>query len=370
MSDQNQTSNPVVYDVDYDTLDAYKREAMAAARETAIGLLKVGFKEISESRGESAYLIKGHGMILAFVVEGVGTLNKVAEEILELTGRSYMAQVHRANFATILNDLMSSGAYPLMANGLISVGDEEYFKNDTARKDSIQGWKDACLETGCSWGGGETQKLRDVVVSGSAVLGGAAVGIIKPIRRWIRGNVCASDRIFVAQSSGVHANGVTLVRDVAKTLGMRYATRLSGGRTFGEALLGSPHVLYGPLTQAALDAGVEIHYVSNITGHGWRKIMRLEKPFTYVIERLPEQHHIFRFIQGAAGVSDRTMYETFNMNGGVAYFVSPSHALSFSVVANQAGYPLIDVGYVEEGPRRVEMPGDIGTFESEEYQVR
>lgn len=362
--------NTIGYDVDYDILDAYKMEAMAAAKQTAQALIKVGFQEIPQSRGESVYLIKGHGMILAFVVEGVGTLNKVAEEILESTGVSYMAQIHRANFATIVNDLTASGAYPLIANGLISVGGEKYFQNPTARSDSIRGWKEACLEVGCSWGGGETQKLRDIVVPSSAVLGGAAVGFIKPVKRWVRGNIRAGDIIIVVYSSGVHANGVTMARDTADALGLRYDTKLSNGETYGEALLKAPHCLYGPLTQMALNLGIPIRYISNITGHGWRKIMRLEEPFTYVIEQLPKRHPVFNFIQEHTGATDRRMLETFNMGGGVAYFVPPSNAGAFVDTAIQSGYPAYKAGYVKKGPRRVEMPGSIGVFESEEYAVR
>ena len=362
--------NTIGYDVKYDVLDAFKREALAAAKETAKGLLRAGFKEIPQSRGESCYLIEGHGLVLGFVVEGVGTLNIIAEEILAKTGKSYMAQIHRANYATIHNDLTASGAYPLVANGLISIGGEEYFANPAARADAVRGWQEACLETGASWGGGETQKLRDIVVPNSAVLAGAAMGIIKPKKRWVRGNIKSGDVIVIVLSSGVHANGVTMTRDTANVLPLRYETELPSGQTYGEALLEAPHYLYGPLTQAALDAGIRIHYISNITGHGWRKIMRLEEDFTHVIQAVPEPHPVFRFIQEHSGATVRTMYETFNMAGGTAYWMPRDDAPIFLRLARGRGYPALKAGYSEKGPRRVHIEPIGVTFESDEYKVR
>jgi phosphoribosylformylglycinamidine cyclo-ligase len=362
--------NSISYDVNYGVLDKYKMECLAAAREISDNLLKVGFKEVPESRGESVSLIRGHGMMLAFVVEGLGTLNRVAEEILEKTGRSYMRQIHRANFATIVNDLTACGAYPLFANPLISVGDEKYFADKTARADSVRGWQRACIEVGCAWGGGETQKLRDIVVPDSAVLGGAAMGFIKPMRRYIRGNIRPGDVIVIVMSSGVHANGVTLARDAAGTFDLRYDHVLPYGTTYGEALLNAGHVLYGPLTQAVLDAKLEFHYISNITGHAWSKLMRHPEPLTYVIKTLPEPQPVFRCIQEATGSSDRRMYETFNMGGGAAYYMPRVSIGPFFAVAGNLGYLCLEAGVVEKGPRQVILPIDDGVFRSEAYQVR
>ena len=358
----------VGYDVDYSVLDAYKHEAMAAAAQTAANLLKVGFEEVKGSRGGSAYLIKGRGMILAFVVEGLGTLNLVAEEVLKLTGNSYMAQVQRANFATILNDLTASGAQPLIANSFMAVGSEDYFKNPAARADSIRGWQEGCLEVGCAWGGGETQKARDILEPGTALLAGAAIGIIKPItQRWIRGNIRHGDAIVVVHSSGIHANGLTMARDVRSKLASGYQHQLPNGQTFGEALLKALHVLYGPLTQRLLDNRVEIHYISNITGHGWRKIMRLDKKFTYSITKLPQPHPVFLFIQERTGASNRQMYETFNMGGGAAYIIPEASVRAVLDTAAHLGLKAEVAGKVTNGPRRVILTPIGETFASEDY---
>jgi phosphoribosylformylglycinamidine cyclo-ligase len=56
---------------------------------------------------------------------------------------------------------------------------------------------------------------------------------------------------------------------------------------FGEALL-EPTVLYSPITEALFKAGVRPHYAANVTGHGWRKLMRHRSAFTYRIRAVPD----------------------------------------------------------------------------------
>ena len=74
-------------------------------------------------------------------------------------------------------------------------------------------------------------------------------------------------------SSGIHANGVSLARKLAERLPDGYRTRLADGTLYGEALL-APTTLYAPVTEALAAAGITPHYCANITGHGWRKLMR------------------------------------------------------------------------------------------------
>jgi len=367
---KRRASKNVEYDVNYGVLDAFKRKAMQAASENTFAPIGPGFREVRGTRGESAYLLERRNSIYAFVVEGLGTLSEIAKEMLEEIGISYMEQVSRANFATIANDLAACGAEPLVANSFISVGNEGWFKNPHVRKGLIKGWMDACKEVGCVPGGGETQKLRDIVHTKSVVLGGAALGIIEPKSRCIKGNVKAGDRLVMIASSGIHANGITMARDVARKLKDGFLTRMPNTQLYGDALLRPKHVLYGPVIQAALNERIAIHYVSNITGHGWRKVMRLEKPFTYFVNKLPVPQPVFDFIQKHSGASDKKMYGTFNMGAGCLLVVPPRSVRRLLDLLDRLGYEGLEIGYVKSGPRRVIMPRDIGTFKSDEYQVR
>jgi phosphoribosylformylglycinamidine cyclo-ligase len=66
--------------------------------------------------------------------------------------------------------------------------------------------------------------------------------------------------------------------------------------TYGEALL-APTTLYSPVTEALWPAGITPHYCANITGHGWRKLLRHPGRFTYRIHTVPPVPPVLAFIQ-------------------------------------------------------------------------
>jgi phosphoribosylformylglycinamidine cyclo-ligase len=324
---------------------------------------------VPESRGESVYLAESDDFYIALVTEGLGTENMIAEEILpnDPNGWGYSVISHN-NLSTIQNDLVASGADPIILNQFISVGSPGWFSHDRARGRFINVWAHGCIAAGAAWGGGETQELRDVVSPGTAVLAGAGVGIIRPKTRRIKGDVQDGDIIFLTQSNGIHTNGLTMARDVAATLPDRYFTKMRNGEAYAMGLL-QPAVMIYPLVKAALDAKIRLHYVTNITGHGWRKIMRLEKDFSYIIEKLPVPQAVFRFIQEISGATDKTMYGTFNMNAGCGWMVHQDDAPEFGVVAKDLGYNALKAGRVERGPRAVFLPNGV-SFDSREYTAR
>ena len=59
----------------YETKDPIKKLAQEAALKTGKNLLKHGFSEILNTRGESAYVWQQGNILMASVVEGLGTKN-------------------------------------------------------------------------------------------------------------------------------------------------------------------------------------------------------------------------------------------------------------------------------------------------------
>src|SRR5207244_1412958 len=104
-----------------------------------------------------------------------------------------------------------------------------------------------------------------------------------------------------------------------------YLTKISDGRTYGEALLDAS-AIYVPFIAAAQQAGVKLHYAAHITGHGWRKLMRLNEPFVYRMTDLGVVPPVFDFLRERGPVELREMYATFNMGAGFAVYVDPSDA--------------------------------------------
>jgi phosphoribosylformylglycinamidine cyclo-ligase len=311
--------------VDYDAMDPFKRMAQLAGRETAGNIARLNngeFVEFEASRGESAFLIEAAKSYVAHVEEGLGTKNLVADAMYELTGVSYYDHIAQCTVAMIVNDMITLGALPLSVAMHLAVGVSDWFKDEKRCKDLVTGWKKACDLARCVWGGGETPTLKGVVVPEAVVLSGSAIGFVKPKERLIwPDKIQHGDAIIIIESSGIHANGLTLAREIAARIPDGYLTFLSDGRSYGKALLDSTRI-YVPVVEDCLNAGVDIHYAVNVTGHGWRKLMRAPQPFAYIIETLPKQLPIFDFIQKHGPVDDREAYGNLNMGAGFVFYVS------------------------------------------------
>ncbi len=353
---------PITYSksgVNYLHLDPAKKLAQEGAFKTSNNLKKNGYKEISDTRGESAFVWSlgsardKKQILIASVIEGLGTKNLVADITSKITGKSYYDIVGHDTVATIINDLITVGAKPLTINAYWAVGKSDWFKNIKRIKGLIKGWENACNLAGVTWGGGETPTLKGIIQEESIDLAGSAIGIISSKKNLITDKkLKAGDRILLLKSNGINANGLSLARALAQKLPKGYATRLSNGKIYGEALLTKTNI-YAKLTEDLQKNKIDIHYISNITGHGLRKIMRARQNYTYIIEKIFDPQEIFLFIQKHANLSDYEMYQTFNMGMDYALFVPEKHSEKTQKIIKKHKFQSINAGYVEKGKRQV-----------------
>ena len=357
--------------VDYDRLDAFKRACQQAAAGTTGALRSHGLSEPAAIRGESAYLMEGPDEFLAHVEEGLGTKNLVADAMLALTGRSYYRNIGIDTVATIVNDLVTTGALPVSVAMHAAVGDAEWFAGAGRADELAAGFAEGCRQADAVWGGGETPTLRGIVNPETIVLAGSAIGRIKPKANRIGAAVRDGDAIILLASSGVQTNGLTLCRALADRLPQGYLTKIDDGRSYGEALLDAS-VIYVRYVAALQRAGVRPHYAAHITGHGWRKLMRLQEPFVYRMSDVGEVPAVFRFIQRAGPVDVREAYATFNMGAGFAVYVDGADVDRCLGLARETGYTAWVGGKVhKQGSRKAVEIGPLGiTFEADTLQVR
>ena len=357
--------------VKYDTLDAFKRACQREAATTASVLQRHGLSEPANVRGESAYLLESSEDYLAHVEEGLGTKNLVADSMLELTGKSFYANIGIDTVATIVNDLITTGALPISVAMHAAVGDSAWFENAQRAEDLARGFAEGCRRAGAVWGGGETPALRGIVHPKTIVLAGSAVGRIKPKLLRIVGDVKDGDAIVLLASSGVQTNGLTLCRAIADKLPQGYRTRMSDGRMYGEALL-DPSVIYVDFVAACQREKLKLNYVAHVTGHGWRKLMRLGEPFVYRMHDVGTAPAIFDFLMRSGPIDVREAYATFNMGAGFAAYVSPADAQRCVEVAKSAGYSAWVGGeVVKQGTRKAVEIVPLGiTFEADSLRVR
>ncbi len=357
--------------VDYGRLDAFKRACQRAARTTAGQLAAHGYAEPAATRGESAYLMEAVDHYLAHVEEGLGTKNLVADAVHAATGKNFYREIAIDTVATIVNDLVTCGALPLSVAMHAAVGDSAWFADAARMQALVDGWAEGCRLAGAVWGGGETPTLKGIVEPKTIVLAGSAIGKIAPKHLRITGDVRDGDAIIFLASSGVQTNGLSLCRLIAEKLPQGYATPVGDGRTYGEALL-APSVIYVAFVRECQQRGLKLNYAAHVTGHGWRKLMRLDEPFIYEITAPREAPALFQFLMRAGPIELREAYATFNMGVGFAVYVAPQSADAVLAAAKATGYDAWLAGRVrKDGSRKAIIVSSLGlTFEGDTLQVR
>ncbi len=348
--------SPLSYEqsgVVYDLIDPLKVAAQRAAAATGAHLAQHGLAEVAASRGESAYVIDAGPFYLASIVECLGSKALVADEMQRLTGRSHYAAIAQDTIAMAINDLITVGATPLVVQAYWAAGGSDWFGDSVRAQALVAGWKRACDICGVAWGGGETPALAGIVEAGRIDLAASCTGIINPKSRLSVGDrLQAGDAIVLLASSGIHANGLSLARKLVERLPQGYLTPVADGLSYGDALL-VPTVLYSPVTEALFRAGIEPHYNVNVTGHGWRKLLRHPKALTYRIHQVPPVPPVLGFIQRHARQDDAEAYGTLNMGAGFAIFVDAADAERTVAVSREQGVDAWVAGHVEAGPKRL-----------------
>jgi phosphoribosylformylglycinamidine cyclo-ligase len=356
--------------VNYEQLDPAKKLALSAAKATAKNLTKFGLQEIEGTRGEAAYVWQQGKVLMAAVTESLGTKNLVADEMRKITGKTYYDTIGYDSVASIVNDLASVGAQPLVVHAFWAVGESGWFDDIPRIEDLVKGWQAACNDAGATWGGGETPSYNNIVINDKIALGGSSVGMIKSKNRLLLDeNLRVGDRILLIKSNGINANGLSLARAVAKKLKKGYATKMSDGTMYGEAILTKTHI-YAPLIQDLLDNNIHLHYISNITGHGMRKIMRARQKFTYVIEKIIDPQELFLFVQKYTGMSDKEIYATYNMGMDYALFLPEKDMKKALKIVEEHKHKGISAGYVEKGDKKVVIEAKNITYSGESLDLR
>ena len=369
----NHAPTPLSYaqaGVQYDLIDPLKVAAQRAAAATATHLTAHGFSEVQASRGESAYVVDVGPFYLASIVECLGTKTLVADEMHRLTGRSPYAGIAQDTIAMAVNDLITVGATPLVVQAYWAAGGSEWFGDAERASALVAGWKAACDTCRVAWGGGETPALAGIVEAGRIDLAASCTGLVNPKPRLTLGEKLGpGDAIVLLASSGIHANGLSLARKLAERLPQGYLSEVEPGLGYGDALL-APTTLYSPVTEALWAAGVRVHYAVNITGHGWRKLLRHPKALSYRIHTVPPVPPVLRYIQQHAGQDDTQAYGTLNMGAGFALYVHADDAERAVAVSSACGVPAWVAGVVEAGEKQLVIEPLSVRYAGQELQLR
>ncbi len=343
--------------VDYAKLDPVKAAALEKFSETLKYPQRLGIRIVPETIGEPAIAIDfpKQDFLLAFNVEGLGTKNLVADAMAKDrrgNGAKYFECIGKDNVAMSTNDLLAIGADPFVYGDIISSGDSGWFDENEKTGFLFEGFKQAAEEIGMAIPCGETPTLKGIINPETLDMAGASIGIIQPKSRLVFGQeIREGDVIIGLESSGLHSNGISLARKIAESLPEGYFTKMPSGKFFGEEIL-KPTILYTRPVIEMLEK-TELHYLVPVTGHGWKKIMRAKKTFSYEIDSVPEPSEIFRFMQEKAKISSQEAYYTWNMGIGYAIIAPKSSLAQIEKTAKKFNLKTFELGRVCNGEKKV-----------------
>ncbi len=268
--------------------------------------------------------------VLVASTDGVGT--KV--EVARLAGRHRGIGVDVV--AMNVNDVLVYGAQPLFFLDYLAVGRLE----PAVMSAVVAGVAEGCAASGCALLGGETAEMPGVYGGGRYDVAGFCVGIVER-RRVIDGRgVRAGDAIVGLASSGVHANGFSLVR--------RALTRRELRRWAGD-LLTPTRIYVRPVLEVV--RRVRVHALVHVTGGGLARrlpalVARRRGLEARVVPGSWPVPRIFRVIE-RAGVSAREMAATFNLGIGMAMVCRAADVPQVVGILRRRGIPAWRVGTVE-----------------------
>ena len=222
--------------------------------------------------------------------------------------------------AMCVNDVICCGAKPLFFLDYIACG-----KNYPEKiAEIVSGIAEGCVLAGCELIGGETAEMPGFYPVDEYDLAGFTVGVVDKSKVLDNSKIKEGDVVIALASSGVHSNGFSLVRKVFDVENADIKTPLAelGGKSIGETLL-TPTKIYVKSMLSLFDA-VTVKAVSHITGGGFYENIPRSIPegFGVKVDRsavkvLP----IFELLAKQGGISERDMFNTFNMGVGMTCVV-------------------------------------------------
>ncbi len=247
--------------------------------------------------------------------------------------------------AMCVNDIICCGAKPLFFLDYIACG-----KNVPERiADIVKGVCDGCVMSGAALIGGETAEMPGFYPEDEYDLAGYCTGVVDKAKIINNKTMQAGDVVIALPSSGVHSNGFSLVRKVFDVENADIKTPLSelGGKSIGEALLAPTRIYVKPVL--ALLEAVTVKAISHITGGGFYENIPRSIPDGFgakiqksAVKILP----IFDLIQKRGNISERDMFNTFNMGVGMSIVVAKEDAEKALTVLKENGEDAYVIGEI------------------------
>ena len=254
--------------------------------------------------------------------------------------------------AMCVNDIICCGAKPLFFLDYIACG-----KNVPEKiADIVKGVAEGCVQSGAALIGGETAEMPGFYPVDEYDLAGYSTGVVDKDKIIDNKKMKAGDVIVALPSSGVHSNGFSLVRKVfdVENADIKSPVSSLGGKSLGETLLCPTKIYVKPVL--ALLEKVNVRGISHITGGGFYENIprsipdglcaQIEKASVRVLP-------IFDLIRKTGNISERDMFNTFNMGVGMSIVVPAEEADTALSVLRENGEDAYVIGKIVESKEKI-----------------
>ncbi len=277
--------------------------------------------------------------VLVSSTDGVGT--KLL--LLQQHNRPHVAGIDAV--AMCVNDMAAQAAEPLFFLDYLASG-----KLDEATLAGVvEGIAEACRICECSLIGGETAEMPGMYAPGHYDIGGFSVGVVDRPKVIDGSTIAEGDVLLGIASNGPHSNGFSLIRKLIEVGGADLEQdRLSDGSRAVDAVL-APTRLYVPAVKAILQAGVDVHGYSHITGGGMfdniERILPSGLAATIDVSSWPVPP-VFDYLLSFANVERDERYRTFNMGIGFVAILPECEVEKAEATLQAAGETTYRIGRI------------------------
>lgn len=301
---------------------------------------------------DASALKKFQRPLLATSTDGVGTKTEIARQmgIYNTIGEDLVGMV--------VDDLVVCGAEPLFLTDYIAVG--KVIPERIA--EIVAGVARGCAKARTALVGGETAEHPQLLGENEFDIAGAATGVVEESKLLGAHRVQPGDVAIAIGSSGVHANGFSLVRHIIKSAQLKLEVQVPElSQTLGEALL-SPTTIYSA-DLLDLIADVEIHAMAHITGGGLAANTERVLPahLSLTVDRSTwELPPLFAYLQNRGSVPLADLERTFNCGVGMVLIAPPSSvagALTHLTSRGHSAWALGELAPAGERPAGVKLEG-------------
>ena len=254
--------------------------------------------------------------------------------------------------AMCVNDIICCGAKPLFFLDYIACGKNYPEKIATI----VGGVAEGCVQSGAALIGGETAEHPGLMPLEDYDLAGFAVGIVDKKKMIDNKTMAAGDVVIALPSTGVHSNGFSLVRKVFDVENADITSPVAelSGKSIGETLL-TPTRIYVKPVLALLDE-VKVKGISHITGGGFYENIPRSIPDGLgakitrdAVKVLP----IFDLLAKTGDISERDMFNTFNMGVGMSIVVAKEDVEKSLEILKANGEDAYIIGEIVESDEKI-----------------